>query len=252
MNRNFILEQSRRDNTHAVQLTSHRRSAVWGLLTLILLLASLSLSAQSYSPCYTNNIAKGDAAYKQGRYSEAKTYYAIAKKCAGGNPTAAQQKINSCDAMKKAQKDAVAKKAEQERRDRLKTQGFIDLGLPSGTLWKNKNEEGGFYTYEQAVSKFGSSLPTKEQLEELKNSCNWTWNGSGYKVTGPNGNSIVLPAAGYRYCNGDVDYVGSDGNVWSSTPDGSDDAWCLYFFSDEVGMDNDRRCGGLSVRLVQD
>ena len=28
----------------------------------------------------------------------------------------------------------------------------------------------------------------------------------------------VLPAAGYRNCNGDVNNVGSNGNYWSSTP----------------------------------
>ena len=114
MNRNFILEQSRRDNKREGQLTPHKRSVVWGILTLILLLATFSLSAQSYSPCYTNNIAKGDAAFKQGKYSEAKTYYATAKQCAGGNPTAAQQKINNCDAKIKAQKEAAeAKRSSQ-------------------------------------------------------------------------------------------------------------------------------------------
>lgn len=154
-------------------------------------------------------------------------------------------------------------KAEQERIERervererqriaaLKAQGFVDLGLPSGALWKDKNEEGGFYTYEQAVNKFGNRLPTKEQLEELKNSCRWTWTGSGYRVTGPNGNSIVLPAAGYRYCVGYVDGVGSFGIYWSSTPRDSDTAWSLGFHSGGVGMDGNNRCSGLSVRLVQ-
>lgn len=81
-----------------------------------LLFCTLSLPAQEYSPCYTNNMAKGEAAYKQGKYSEAKTYYVNAKKCNGGNPTAAQQKINSCDAKIKAQQEAAEAKrrAEQE------------------------------------------------------------------------------------------------------------------------------------------
>lgn len=145
------------------------------------------------------------------------------------------------------------RKAEQERRAaELKAQGLVDLGLPSGTLWRDRNEEGGFYTYEQAMNKFGDKLPTKEQLEELKNKCSWSWTGNGYKVTGPNGNSIVLPASGSRLCDGNVYYVGSFGYYWSSTPDGSDDAWYLYFFSDEVDMDSDDRCYGNSVRLVQD
>lgn len=130
--------------------------------------------------------------------------------------------------------------------------GYVDLGLPSGTLWKDKNEDDGFYTYDQAMAKFGSNLPTKEQLEELKNSCEWTWNGSGYKVVGPNGNSIVLPAAGYRSCGGSVFEVGSEGCYWSSDPYGSDKAWFLYFSSGGVKMLNNSRCFGVSVRLVQD
>lgn len=129
---------------------------------------------------------------------------------------------------------------------------YVDLGLPSGTLWKKTNEKGGYYDYDSAVSKFGDKLPSKEQWEELKGMCTWTWTGKGYKVTGDNGNSIVLPAAGYRSCNGDVNYVGSWGSYWSSSPSGSEYAWGLYFNSDRVYMDYNRRCGGQSVRLVQD
>lgn len=130
--------------------------------------------------------------------------------------------------------------------------GYVDLGLPSGTLWKDQNEAGGFYSYDQAMAKFGRSLPTKEQLEELKNSCRWTWNGNGYKVEGPSGEYIVLPAAGYRDCGGSVSLVGSYGDYWSSTPSGSEGAWDLFFDSGKVGMDSyDDRCDGRSVRLVR-
>ncbi len=149
------------------------------------------------------------------------------------------------------------RKAEQERRNaQLKAQGLVDLGLPSGTLWKEKNETGGynnFFTYEEAVSRFGKSLPSKEQLQELMYKCRWTWTGSGYKVTGPNGYSITLPAAGFRHCDGSVSNVGSGGDYWSSTPDSSKDAWYLYFSSDGVYVDSyGGRCLGQSVRLVQD
>lgn len=129
--------------------------------------------------------------------------------------------------------------------------GYVDLGLPSGTLWKDQNEAGGFYSYDQAMAKFGSSLPTKEQLEELKNSCRWTWNGNGYKVEGPSGESVVLPAAGYRGCDGSVYRVGSHGGYRSSTPNGSEDAWDLNFGSGEVDVGSRSRCGGQSVRLVR-
>ena len=128
--------------------------------------------------------------------------------------------------------------------------GYVDLGLSSGTYWKETNESG-FYNYDNAVSKFGNKLPTKDQLEELKNECEWTWTGNGYKVTGPNGESITFPAAGSRNCYGDVSGVGTYGGCWAATPDDSGSAWRLYFNSSEVGMGSSNRCFGLSVRLVQ-
>ena len=129
---------------------------------------------------------------------------------------------------------------------------YVDLGLPSGTLWRDKNEEGGLYTYDEAVSQFGSRLPSKEQWEELKAECQWSWTGSGYKVTGPNGNSITLPVTVDRNCDGSVNNVGSFGDYWSSTPKFSEYAWNLFFDSGGVGMYFSSRCCGYSVRLVQD
>ena len=140
----------------------------------------------------------------------------------------------------------------EARRQELLSQGLVDLGLPSGTLWKNANEGGdnARYTYKEAVSRFGNKLPTKQQLEELKNKCTWTWTGSGYKVTGPSGESITLPAAGDRSCEGTVYCVGEIGRYWSSTPGGLD-AWYLFFTSSMVDMSSYYSCWGFSVRLVQ-
>lgn len=131
------------------------------------------------------------------------------------------------------------------------TEGFTNLGLPSGTKWKNFNASG-FYTYDEAVSQFGNRLPSKEQWEELRAECEWSWTGSGYKVTGPNGNFINLSASGYRECSGGFYGVDAYGSYWSSTSGGSNNAWDVYFGSIEVGMYNGLRCCGLSVRLVQD
>ncbi len=135
--------------------------------------------------------------------------------------------------------------------------GYVDLGLPSGTKWKASNETTGyanvFYTYDEAVSAFGDMLPTKEQFDELRVYCTWEWqNNGGYKVTGTNGNSIVLPAAGHRHFDGNVYGVGSYGNYWSSTPYDSENAWRLTFNSGDVTMGYNDRCYGFAVRLVQD
>ena len=133
---------------------------------------------------------------------------------------------------------------------------YIDLGLRSGTLWKSVNEENEYdfydlFTFDEAIGTFGDKLPTKEQFEELKFYCHWTWSDNGYNVVGPNDKSIFLPAAGYRYCAGDVSCVGLYGFYWSSTPYGSEHAWLLRFNSDYGYMNYDYRCLGKSVRLVQ-
>ena len=127
---------------------------------------------------------------------------------------------------------------------------YIDLGLPSGTLWADTNEEG-YYNYETAVEKYGDNLPTREQFEELQTQCQWKWNGSGYDVTGPNGNTLVLAAAGYRYCDGCVYRVDSNGCYWSSMPYDSNYVWSLYFNSSDVTIGNYNRCYGGTVRLVK-
>ena len=130
-------------------------------------------------------------------------------------------------------------------------EGYVNLGLPSGTLWKSENEDCGLITYDQAYNFYGSSLPTKEQLEELKNNCLWTWTGNGYKVKGKSGESIFLPAAGWRICDGSAGGVGAYGRYWSSTPYGSERAWVLGFDSSEVSVYDNGRCYGRSVRLVK-
>lgn len=132
---------------------------------------------------------------------------------------------------------------------------YVDLGLPSGTKWKDVNESTGefnLYSYDQAIQNFGDKIPTKEQFEELQTCCMWTWTGNSYKIVGPNGKNILLPAAGLRSCEGNVSNVDSDGIYWSSTPSGSLHAWCLGFGSSGGTIYPFDQCYGLSVRLVQD
>ena len=98
-------------------------------------------------------------------------------------------------------------------------------------------------------------MPTIDELSELSSKCTWTWtsqNGkNGYKVTGPNGNSIFLPAAGYR--DGESLYdAGSYGGYWSSSLDTSYayTARRLDFYSSCHGTDGISRFYGRSVRPV--
>ena len=111
----------------------------------------------------------------------------------------------------------------------------------------------GSSTYDVARAKWGGSwrIPTKEEYKELINSCKWEWvtqNGKkGYKITGPNGNSIFLPAAGYR-----DGYGGKCGCYWSSTPDGGIDvdAYYLSFYSSYHNVHWSDRNREQSVRPV--
>ena len=99
-------------------------------------------------------------------------------------------------------------------------------------------------------------MPTSAEKDELRNECTWTWttqNGvTGYKVTGPNGNSIFLPAAGCRY-GADVYDRGGSGGYWSGSLDSYSSSYADYlFFLDGIcDWDCDiRRYYGLSVRPV--
>lgn len=97
-------------------------------------------------------------------------------------------------------------------------------------------------------------MPTPSEFEELKEHCTWTWdsmNGhNGYKVTGTNGNSIFLPAAG---CRGGTYLLidGSFGCYWSSTQYDQSYACILFFDSSYINpYDYTNRYYGQSVRPV--
>ena len=132
----------------------------------------------------------------------------------------------------------------------LNAQQYVDLGLPSGTLWKDANETE-MLPFEDAFLTYGDSLPTKAQFDELVEKCTWTWNRNGYKVTGSNGNSIFLPAAGFRDCNGDLQNGQNHGNYWSSTIAELGRSWSCYFTSTIFGMGSAERCSWRAVRLVK-
>ena len=171
--------------------------------------------------------------------------------------------------------------------------GYVDLGLSvkwaTCNVGANSPEEYGNYyawgettpnssctegdcsTWEQNISdiagthrdvarqNWGGSwrMPRRAEIAELINNCTWTWttqnNHNGYRITGPNGNSIFLPAAGHRH-GSSSDHVGSIGYYWSSTPDESDTQGAYgYTFSEfYVVMCWFCRYAGHSIRPVLD
>ena len=176
--------------------------------------------------------------------------------------------------------------------------GYVDLGLPSGTMWAycnigatNPEDYGNYYAWgetstkttynsstytytgnpttlpssaDAATANWGSAwrMPTKEEFEELKNNCTITYTyvviGVGYLArgnffTGPNGNSIFLPAAGCRF-DSDLSYDNNWGRYWSSSLRTDyqypNIAWFLDFTTINCNLYSINRNSGLTVRPV--
>ena len=190
---------------------------------------------------------------------------------------------------------------------------WVDLGLPSGTLWAtcnvgatNPEDYGNYYAWGETITKdeyswvtysfcngaedkltkycnnssYGNNgftdalttleasddaataswgagwrMPTYDEMNELKNNCTVTWtthNGvRGRLFSGPNGNSIFLPAAGYLDGSG-LHYAGTYGDYWSSLlgTNNPSIAWSLHFGSGNTIMRSYVRYYGFSVRPV--
>lgn len=108
-----------------------------------------------------------------------------------------------------------------------------------------------------ASVKWGGSwrMSTFVEVQELLIYCTWrraTLNGvTGYYVTGLNGNSIFLPATGYRY--GDrVEARGSYGYYWSSSLSKNDGAFIQFSSEVKKGWSTFNRCVGVTVRPVSE
>ena len=150
---------------------------------------------------------------------------------------------------------------EKETKDNF---GWETYGLCNGsysTIFKYTQNDGKKILEPQedvATSRLGKGwrIPTKEEMEELVNECKWTWermNGQlGWRVTGKNGNSIFLPAAGagssYRIAG-----VGELGRYWTSTRDESNYSAFNLRFKDgreSIVVVDDTRFYGRPVRAV--
>jgi uncharacterized protein (TIGR02145 family) len=168
---------------------------------------------------------------------------------------------------------------------------YVDLGLPSGTKWATCNvgadspeDYGDYfawgettpkdtyteenYTYSEnpailpsnhdaATANWGPDwrIPTKEEWQELYNNTTHTWttqNGvNGRLFTASNGNSLFLPAAGWRFFY-NHDGVSFGGVFWSSSL-GTYGPWLLTFAEGGCSTLDDylERYYGLTVRAVR-
>lgn len=128
----------------------------------------------------------------------------------------------------------------------------LTYGRPMGDISGNVQ-------YDAATANWGGTwrMPTEAELNELVNKCTCKWatqNGvNGYKVTGPNGNSIFLPAAGTRGGTS-LDGAGDYGVYWSSTPGGNDYYACYLFFNSygQSMYDDSYRISGFTIRPVSE
>lgn len=102
-------------------------------------------------------------------------------------------------------------------------------------------------------------LPTKEEWQELRDKCAWTWGEcdgmNGFKVTGVNGYSIFLPAAGCL--NGTLEFricEGLHGYYFTSSHNAQDHKIFFAYFFGKTNQkwDTGRRCSKYSVRPVSD
>ena len=195
---------------------------------------------------------------------------------------------------------------------------YVDLGLPSGTLWATRNvgaetpEDFGDYfawgeiqpkdvyswsNYQWAevvngkvsLTKYNTKtdngtvvddkteldpeddaacanypegqMPSKEQLEELVANCTWEWTQSngvnGHLVTGPNGNTMFLPASGY-HLDGNLYKRGMEGHYWMRSMNSLSPTYFvplngtkLFFSQTDYNVNGGSRNTGYTVRAVR-
>lgn len=97
-------------------------------------------------------------------------------------------------------------------------------------------------------------MPTDIEFSELYLKCSWIWesrnNVNGYRVVGPNGNWIFLPAAGHYETS--ISSAGTRGYYWSSKLSSTNyKSQFLYFYNTSQSVREEYyRYSGCSVRPV--
>ncbi len=103
-----------------------------------------------------------------------------------------------------------------------------------------------------ATANWGESwrMPTSTEMQELFENCTRTWTNYGLLFVGPNGNSILLPAAGHRY-EIELYQVDTNGGYWtSSVGEYAPYAQCGSFSLNGLYVFDTYRFWGFSVRPV--
>lgn len=135
---------------------------------------------------------------------------------------------------------------------------YIDLGLPSGTLWSVKSVKG-YYSFDEAIETFGGNLPARWQFCELIDNCECRFDDEKKALVCKskfNGKMIEFPTLGLlSYDSGELYEVGTYGCYWSRTLDSIDNnyAWCFDFYHGKAinpSSECHRLCG-LSVCLCK-
>lgn len=127
---------------------------------------------------------------------------------------------------------------------------YVDLGLPSGTLWTAVNFEGkgsliafptsylSYYEENYYSDDFGEfRMPTYEDAKELYENCTYKQvniisDNCARITSNVNGNVIYIPFGGYKNSGGYRYYAGLRGYIWLNTQT-DDGFWRQIYFSDE-------------------
>lgn len=141
------------------------------------------------------------------------------------------------------------------------TYTWANYTLCSGSAYTSQNIGSNISqnsTYDIAFKRDNTMcIPTNEQWQELVNQCTWVEktenNMKGYRVTGPNGNSIFLPYSGCSY-DGKNYGVGSYCYYWTANNVSSDisKAQAAYLKSGaKTTISNLNRRTGVAIRAVE-
>ena len=134
---------------------------------------------------------------------------------------------------------------------------YVDLGLPSGTLWSTDYEKIDgktiYQTYENAEA---MPIPNNEQCKELLEMCEWESEISSGSMRqlkqiiciGPNGNLIHFRVKGY-ITSDKIVHQWSDSAFWVKTvnPNGAERDAAILSNRDEKGL----RCRKFSKNIVK-